>query len=256
MRQLSVLAVVVAIGSLAGCSTHTSRPNSPQAARTMVAVFTPTPVQIDGQLDEAVWQEAPAYRTNLSKDFTAQGEQLQESGEAKVAWDNKYLYVALKFIDSDIVAQGTGDQQPHFQMGDVGELFLKPQNSTWYWELYVTPAGKKTRYWFPGCGWLGLGTELNHPSGLVVAAKVQGTLNDWKDRDTCWTAEMAVPIADLTVLGDKFGPDSSWRILVGRYNYSRYLARPGPEISETPQVHTTSFHLVGEYAWLVLRKQP
>ncbi len=47
------------------------------------------------------------------------------------------------------VAEGKEDQLHHYQMGDLVELFLKPEDYTWYWELYATPIGKKTNFWFP-----------------------------------------------------------------------------------------------------------
>jgi len=81
---------------------------------------------------------------------------------------------------------------------------------------------------------------------------VKGTLNDWKDKDKGWTAEMAVPIADLTRFGDVFGGESKWRILISRYNYSRYLSNV--ELTSLPCLSKTDFHLIEEYAVLILRQ--
>jgi hypothetical protein len=223
----------------------------------MVARYTPVPVKIDGNLDDSAWKCAAVYTLTLVRDLTDKGVCLQQHGEVRIAWDDKYFYVGVKYYDDDVVAQGKADQEAHFQFGDLAELFLKPKNNTWYWEMYVTPAEKKTRYWFAGSGRLGLGDDLGYPSHLSVAAKVQGTLNNWKDKDESWTGEMAVPISDLTVLGDKFGPGTEWTILVARYNYSRYLrGMSGPELSTTPQLQSASFHRNWEYARLLLEKQP
>jgi len=113
----------------------------------------------------------------------------------------------------------------------------------------VTPAGKKTTFFFPSKGYLGLPSPIKHSSGLTVAAQCDGTLNNWTDRDSGWTAEMAMPVKDLTARGEPFGPGASWRILVARYNYSRHLTQ-GRELSMTPQLSATNYHLREEYAVL------
>ena len=140
-----------------------------------------------------------------------------------------------------------------YSLGDVGEVFLKPEQYTWYWELYVTPAGKMSTFWFPGRGRLGLPSCFEkHHFNLKVASWCDGTLNNWEDKDMRWTAEMAIPVSELTAKGESFGPQAQWRILVGRYNYSRYLRFSGPEYSMVPQLSELNFHLLDEYAVLHL----
>lgn len=215
----------------------------------MRAQYSATPVNIDGVLDDKVWRQAASYPLNLSKDNTANGRKLIEPGFIKLAWDKENLYLAVDFSDSDIVAEGEEDQIHHYKFGDLAELFLKPADRTWYWELYVTPRGKKTTFWFPGRGRLGLESNNKAASGLQVAASCSGTLNEWKDNDKGWTAEMAMPVKDLTALGQKFGPGSDWTILIGRYNYG--VSLPEKELSTHPQLSKTSYHLYEEYAKLI-----
>ena len=245
-----ILVSGVAMGMLAvlaGCGER-----SESRHKTMVAKFTKTPINVDGKLDDAAWTQAKPYRMYLSADRRAEGQKLHEPGEVKLAWDDNFLYVGVRFTDSDIVAEGEEDQLHHYKMGDLVELFLKPKDQTWYWELYATPKGKKTSFWFPGRGRLGLESCYKYECGLKVAAQCYGTLNNWEDKDTEWTAEMAMPLADLTARGEKFGPDSKWLILVARYNYSRYL--PCVENSATSPLSKTNFHLYEEYANLKLEK--
>lgn len=238
-----------------GCSGRKSVSGKPpEDLPTMVATYTPTPVVIDGKLDDPIWSKTPVYPLNLSADKVSQGLTLEEAGEVRLAWDDRYFYVAARFHDSDVVAEGKTDQLHHYKLGDLCELFLKPADQTWYWELYGTPAGRKTAFWFPGRGRLGLPSMEDYTCGLTVAAEVQGTLNDWRDRDEGWTVEIAMPIKDLTARGETFGPGADWRILVSRYNYSRYLTTQGPELSMTPQLTVSSYHLIEEYARLCLEK--
>jgi len=219
----------------------------------ITARYTAVPVTLDGNLDDPAWKAAQAFTFNFSVAERAEvGKDLVEAGEARVCWDDKYFYLGVKFTDSDIVAEGTEDQLHHYLMGDLAELFLKPVDKTWYWEMYVTPAGRKTTLWFPGRGRLGLKSSEDNPGGLRVAALCQGTLNNWEDKDTSWTGEMAVPIKDLTARGETFGPGSRWTILIARYNYSRYLS--WKELSMTPQISKTNYHQLEDYAILSLVK--
>jgi len=242
---------LVSLPMLSGCRILMPE-KAPPPPPVMTARYAPTPVKIDGVLDDEVWRNAAVYPLVLGKDRLELGNELAEAGEARVAWDDANVYVAVKFQDSDIVAEGQEDQLHHYKMGDLVELFLKPDDETWYWELYATPASKRTSFWFPGRGRLGLDSGWDYQCGLRVAAKCQGTLNNWQDKDASWTAEMAMPIKDLTARGEKFGPGAKWWILVSRYNYSRYL--PWKELSMTPQLSRTSYHLQEDYAVLELVK--
>jgi len=245
-----LLGAGVCVMVLTGCAVLGPKEEVDPPLPRMTAVYTSEPVKIDGNLDDPAWQTARVYPLCISQDKVELEKVLAEPGEARVAWDDKYLYVGVRFHDSDIAAEGEEDQLHHYKMGDLVELFLKPENSTWYWELYATPRGKRTSFWFPGRGRLGLESGFQYSCGLRVAARCEGTLNNWKDRDTACTAEMAMPLTDLTAHGDRFCPGAEWRILVSRYNYSRYL--PWKELSMTPQLSRSSYHLYEEYAVLEL----
>ncbi|MDY6913307.1 MAG: carbohydrate-binding family 9-like protein [Planctomycetota bacterium] len=248
---ITTVCVLLLCGS---CCKHEC-PGRPDSASpiTMVAGYTDTPVKVDGKLDDPAWEKAVVYKMNLPADHAAKGRKLQAGGEVRLAWDDRYFYVAVVFQDYDIVAEGDADQLHHYRLGDLCELFLKPNDQTWYWELYVTPRGKKSSFWFPGRG-RGLPSCFKYKCGLKVAARCDGTLNDWRDKDKGWTGEMAMPISNLTARGEKFGPDADWRILVARYNYDRYSAYGGPELSATSPLSIASYHLLEEYAILKLQK--
>ncbi len=218
------------------------------------AVYTGTPIVVDGWLDEAVWKKASVYPLVLGNDVAGRGKHIREPGTVRLAWDDQNLYVAIEFTDDDIVAEGQTDQLKHFALGDLCEVFLKPEGQTWYWELYATPMGRKSSFWFPGRGRFGLPSNFQYNCGLRVAAKAEGTVNNWQDKDKRWTAEMAMPIRDLTARGESFGPGSAWRVLVARYNYSRYRVERGPELTMTPRLSETSFHLLEEYAKLRFKR--
>lgn len=213
------------------------------------APFTKTPITVDGKLDEEVWKEAKVYTLVLGKDREKKGARLAEAGKFRVAWDKATLYVGIEWTDHDIVAKGEKDHDLHFQLGDLCEVFLRHEDQERYWELYVTPAQKKSCFWFkrrrdP--------LQVDREFGLRVAARVDGTLNERDDTDRGWSAEMAISSKDLTAHGALFGPQSSWRLLVSRYNYQKGRSWEEPELSMMPQLTKTKFHRIHEHARLKL----
>jgi hypothetical protein len=258
MKQTHVFFLLLLAGLIGGCASQcpTLCPTKTEAKPlpTMTAKYTQTPVKLDGKLDDPAWKTACVYPLYLSRDDADKGQTLTEPGEVRLAWDDNYFYVAVKFIDSDIVAEGKKDQKLHYRLGDLCEVFLKNDDFTWYWELYGTPRGKKSNFFFPGWGRNGLPSMKAYTCDLAVAAQAKGTVNDWKDKDEYFTVELAMPIKDLTAFGGSFGPDTNWRILVARYNYSRYIDLNGPEYSMTPPLSKTNYHLIKEYAKLRLEK--
>jgi len=205
-----------------------------------------TPVTIDGILNEPIWHQVTFAPLQYSSDKSGLA---QEGGSVALAWDSTHLYLAAQLADSDVLQDNEQDQQPHFKSGDVLELFLKPKDSLYYWELYVTPNGNRTVYFLEGGGrkFLPSSTQQD-PSWLQVAATVQGSYNDPTDTDTGWTAEMAIPLTVLASKGSSLTPAHTWSVLVGRYNYSIHL--PSLELSMTPAQPSTYFHTPDSWAEL------
>jgi len=175
---------------------------------------------------------------------------IPERTELYFAWDNDNFYLAAKCYDKNIVATGDSDQLCHYQLGDLIELFLKPLNHSWYWELYATPASKKTTFFFQNRLRRG---ETNITVNLRVASSVHGTLNHWDSGDKYWITEMAISRKALKVHGVEFSPDVAWSILVGRYDLNDFLRIRWLE--SFPLLTQASFHCSREYAILKLVKK-
>jgi len=229
--------------------------------RILVAKHTEKPVVIDGNLDDPVWQKAVRYPLSLSMD--SKKATPREGGEVMLAWDAENLYIGAHLVDSDIVQKGQEDQAHFYTTGDLLEVFLKPEKEEWYWELYGTPNNKKTVFWFPSRKFLGVFRNMDQWTkkliNMQVAAHVEGTLNNSDDRDRYWTIEMALPagqIAPWYMFTPRqehyFGPGSEWRILISRYNYSRYLEKE--ELSMFPPLSVTNFHFLEEYGIIHFEK--
>ena len=227
----------------------------------VVAKFAAEPIKLDGRLDEGAWTKTPSYLLTLPRKAysglpesmqRAIGENLREKCAVKLLWDDNYLYVGAEVEDSDVMNEGKEDQSYLYRTGDLIEVFLKPAKENYYWEIYGSANNKKTWLVFPSRG-RGTPSVLAYlPEDLKVAAAVDGTLNNWQDRDKGWTVEIIIPIKELTAKGIKFDNSTNWTVLIARYNYSRYL--PAAELSTFPRLSNPNFHIYEEYAKLVLEK--
>ena len=207
-------AAILIVLSQSGCSSLGSgtRPE-------IIASYTRQAITIDGKLNEVAWHKTPSYSlVHAEEQFKNYNQSVQnffrkgvaEPGKVRLLWDDKYLYVGFEFTDLDIIAEGIQDQKHHYQLGDTAEVFLKPLNKTWYWELYATPGARKTAYFFPGRGLLNVPScfpEKPALTGLKVAAFCKGTLNKSWDKDKKWTAEMAIPRSEIDMAGEKLDPE-------------------------------------------------
>ena len=214
------------------------------------ARFTALIPEVDGRLDELVWSQARTYPLVFSRDREGAP---REGGEVQFAWNRHGLYVAARLRDSDVLAHSKEDEDKHYLLGDVFELFVKPASDSYYWELFATPRERKTTiFWFKSAK----GTVFSDPMtghsfrSLKVGSQVQGTLNQSSDSDEGWTVELWVPASYLTHFGEAWGPEGSWRIFCGRYNYGKGFEQP--ELSMHPPLSATRYHLTGEYAELNL----
>jgi hypothetical protein len=244
---------------LAGCQTL-PQGSSVKAPRQIEVDRATGPMVGDGRLDEADWARAKPipFRLAASPAWRKRIGEVEGKGSVRMLHDDKNLYFAFEFEDADVVDLSKEDDQELYTLSDVAEIFLKPVDETWYWELHVTPKGHVSTYWFPGRGRIGLAMSETKPhvkpGFLRAATRTQGTVNNWHDRDKGWTAEGAIPWAKLDRDGPLKDPHARWTILLARYNYSRYrMKATGPELSTASPLSEANFHLVNEYPRIHLR---
>ncbi len=237
-------------------------PGQYAAVPEVIAKYTAEPINLDGKLDDPAWAQATACSlvlplksfSNLPESMQKNvGETIYEKATVKLLWSNDYLYVGAELEDSDVMNAGDSNQSHLYLTGDLIEVFLKPAGENYYWEVYGAPNNKKTWFFFPSRGRILFPACASYlPEDLNVAATVNGTLNNWRDRDKGWTVEIAIPIKELTAYGAKFDNSANWTVLFGRYNYSAYLKKT--EYSAYPLLSNFNFHIYEEYARLRLEK--
>jgi hypothetical protein len=98
--------------------------------------------------------------------------------------------------------------------GDLLEMFLKPKNAPSYWECYGTPNAKKTSLFFENRRFPFNPKKNILMDGMIVATKINGTFNNYKDKDTSWSIEVAFPLEQLKKTGRPFKPGEPWTVLI------------------------------------------
>jgi hypothetical protein len=228
----------------------------PAVASPYVAYQIREPINIDGRLDEAVWQCAP--RSPRFVDVVAGTPALYDS-RAAVLWDQTALYVAfwceepfvqatfterdsLIFFDNDVeVFIDGGDTYYEFEINafnTIYEVFFIWQDAYKRGSRFDVPefdllsrkalsfGGNHDRsgqhFWWGShprkARWAFLDWDF---PGLQTAVHVDGVINDRSQPHKGWTVELAFPWAGMGWLanGRPIPPHEGdeWRIFFGRY---------------------------------------
>jgi len=179
---------------------------------------TTSPVQIDGVLDEPVWEQA--FQT-MGPFFTPDGKEVPQAHQTRVAvtFDPEHLYIAFDVKDTDLVSPYTTRDSTLWTLdnnrgaSDVVEVFLDPDgNGKNYIELQVSPANvvfdalftsHRTPHWEKA-------REFNFP-GIRHAVVADGTVNA-PGEDKGYTVEIAIPWKDLPGVDGMPAADRIFRI--------------------------------------------
>lgn len=188
--------------------------------RGYVCHHTPTPIVIDGKLDDLPWRTAPftEYFIDIEGDVKTRP---HFRTQAKMLWDDTYFYVAADMQEPHVWGTLTEHDSVIFQDNDF-EIFIDPNsdNHEYYeieinalnteWDLFLKKPYKDVRDAADN-GW-----EI---PGLKTAVHVMGTINDPTDIDSGWSVEFAIPWAVLGEYAHKPAPPAEgdhWRV-----NFSR-----------------------------------
>ncbi len=121
-----------------------------RAALEAQAVLTAAPMVIDGRFDEAVWREAPVIGEFVQRE-PAEGGEPGERTEARLAYDDTALYVAVHAYDREPAGirgllTRRDERSPSDWVKVVIDSFHDRRSA---YEFAVNPAGVKTdRYYF------------------------------------------------------------------------------------------------------------
>jgi len=178
------------------------------ATRHYVVKRTPNPIFADGKLDEPAWQKCVRIELEDKSGGTP-----EQATTAMMLRDDRFLYIAFECEDSHIWSTLTQHDEALYNE-EVVEVFIDADSDgETYVEYEVNPLGA-----------LFDGYILNRSDkrDLILAwnskqikrgVQLKGTVNDPSDKDTGWTVEYALPLADI-VTGPNTPPKAGdkWRL--------------------------------------------
>lgn len=219
------------------------------------AYRTASRIQIDGRLDESVWQRAP--RSPRFIDIITGARAIHDT-RAMVVWDEENLYVAYQIEEPFVHAKFKNHNDPIYYDNDV-EFFIAGRDAYYEFEINAYNTSYEVFFiWndayqsggfaqapefaraklqpFNGVGFKShpRGGRLGNFSwtfpGMQTAVSIDGTVNQDDDRDRGWTVELAFPWRGLEWLAKAerrpLPPREGdvWRMDFSRFN--TYKAAP------------------------------
>jgi glucose/arabinose dehydrogenase len=211
-----------------------------------------TPITLDGRADEAAWKHAQVidhfYLPWLGKKARA----ALTATKARLLWDREYLYFHAEMQDTDLFADPKNKEGPAGD-GDAFYLFFQPaKDRKGYYEFQVNPGGVVGGLLYPSRG-SGGRQRFRKDTELRIEAKVrlQGTLNNWKDRDIGWSVEGRIPWKHLLRTGGRPQIGERWQFALCRRDVS--VGFEQPELSTCAPFRSVTypdFHHLEDYATL------
>lgn len=207
-------------------------------------------------MDEPAWQKADKIEFyHLNKEHAKQTyEKPFYPTTGRILWDKNNIYIGMEAEDADIWST-IEKHGGALWTEDVLEIFFKPRKDRHHlYEFEISPKNFILEIFYPSRGLESLWKSLPpYKSGLTSATKIYGTLNNWKDKDHKWTAEVAIPFSAFNETL-KTIPDANdeWHFTLCRYDYSAYLE--DVELSSSAMLSTDAFSHYEDYDVLHFQK--
>ena len=208
------------------------------------------PITIDGKGTEPDWKLAQVSPTFEVADG---GPKIEGSARARLLWDDQHLYALVDVEDPDVHSQYQKQDDPLWKE-DVVELFIDAdRNRHGYVELQVNPRNAHFDAWFPVNR--SKDSHFEWQSGMKSAVQVRGNLEKRGDHDQGWTAEIAIPLADVKGMDAAMKvaipplPGDRWRLNVIRVDLPR--GAKGVAAASWSPITIRDFHALGRMLTVV-----
>jgi len=211
MKLLSFCGLVFFAGSLAAQNPPPSQ--APPRPRYEVK-RTPSPIQIDGKLDEKAWQAADPIV--LIFPWESQTGAKQKT-TVRVLWDDQNLYIGYQCEDVDITAQFTERDDPTYR-DDAVEAFINPRPSQTDVYFGLEMNARAVLYDYVSIKSAQYVLKRFNLQGVQLATFIDGTLNARGDRDKGWSLEVSIPWANFEELARRPQPGDVWTAAFNRWD--------------------------------------
>ncbi len=188
----------------------------------------------DGVLEEEDWKSAVSFGDFVFPWWTS-GE--KEQTEAKMLWDDNFLYLSFVCRDKHIWADHY-NTNASVSVDDAAEIFWNPSPETQstYYQFEINCIGNLLSVWKNGSN--------PRPVILVphIGRVVKGTVNKDSDADSLWVLEIAIRFDDYPEIARSTVPKAGdmWRINLNRCGGKTNLqySQWSPSRTAQPQFHS------------------
>ena len=193
--------------------------------------------EFDSSNFESVWKAfANAPAIPLGQSWLPQPEPDFLSAEVRVGRSATQILILATIPDLDIFTRATEPNQRTWELGDVFEIFLKPESKPLYRELHVTPANIRTQLGFAAKG----ATPEILPDGIFESRV-------WIE-SAQWMVLASIPCTAVTNCR-KIDDGERWRFSFCRYDAFRDGRKP---LLSSSSLHPVpKFHRPGEWGVMV-----
>ncbi len=179
------------------------------------------PVTVDGAPSDEAWAGAEIVR-----DFRLWGTLGKPASETalRLCYDDRYLYALFECADDDIFTL-YNERDAHLWEADVVELFFEPapllgRDVPIYYEFQVAPNNAVFDARMVNSGSGGFRRWAEWDCGMRTAVEVDGSINDWENRDGGYTVEIAIPLAAFSeTIGDEPLNGQVWKFVGARADF-------------------------------------
>jgi hypothetical protein len=209
-------------------------------------VHTSAQIEIDGSPNEPAWKEAQLIEYFVDN-FT--GERRAPETEARVLYDDRFLYFAFECKDDNLWATFR-NRDEHLWTEEVVEVFLQADpNHPNYIELEVNPLNTMLDIYL-----LDIRKPLKYESwnsaDLKWAVALDGNV-DGKPGDRGWSCEIALPFDDVvTAPNIPPRPGDRWRM-----NLYRVEEKPEPQSLTWAPTLQRDFHVPSKFGDIIFEKK-
>ncbi len=193
-----------------------------------VCTRTKEPIRIDGILDEEAWRLAPP--TDAFVDIEGDAKPAPRfHTQVRMVWDENYFYVGAELEEPHVWGTLRKRDTVIFYDNDF-EIFIDPNGDNH--EYYEMEMNALNTVWdlFLNIPYRDGGKALDSwdIAGLRTAVHVDGTINDPRDTDRGWTAEIAMPWAALKQYAHCPAPPmegNRWRVNFSRVEWTTEIVK-------------------------------
>jgi hypothetical protein len=168
-------------------------------------------------------------------------------GVVRAGWRGSSLMIFAELADSDIFNDATEMNQRAWELGDVFEIFLRPEDNESYVEFQITPNNLRLQLRFPDARALAWARRSRNIENFLIQTEAIQSLTWIEEQNSRWSIYAAIPSAAVCGSRQNIG-NTQWHFSFGRYDYTRGASEP--VISSTSLHAQPDFHR--QYEWGVM----